>query len=230
VDAGLSRKEICARMTAVGEAPEGLTAVLISHEHCDHIAGLPVLAKRLEVPVYMSRLAAPGVDWNGYEPKLESFQAGSRFAIGDIEVDSFTVPHDSVDPVGFCFRAEGVKIAVVTDLGYIPDSVKFHLRGTHLLVLEANHDLDMLKVGPYPWSVKQRVMGRKGHLSNDVAAEFLRYDMDNSIDTVVLAHLSENNNHPALAELAATQALQSRGLGAKLVVAHHARPTSVFNY
>jgi phosphoribosyl 1,2-cyclic phosphodiesterase len=88
----------------------------------------------------------------------------------------------------------------------------------------------MLKVWPYPWSVKQRVMGRKGHLSNDVAAEFLRYDVDTSVDTVVLAHLSENNNHPALAQLAATQALQARGLGVRLVVANHDRPTSVFTY
>ncbi len=230
VDAGLSRKEICARLTAVGQPPETIDAVLISHEHSDHVSGLPVLARRLNLPVYMTRIAAPGVCWNGYEPRLETFQAGTRIVIGDIDIDTFTVPHDAADPVGFCFHAQGINIGIVTDLGYIPESVRFHLRGTTLLVLESNHDLDMLKVGPYPWSVKQRVMGRKGHLSNAVTADFLRCDMDPATDTLILAHLSENNNHPALVELSARQALGARGLATKLAIAGHAQPTGTFTY
>jgi len=230
VDAGLSRKEICARLNAIGQPPETIDAVLISHEHSDHVAGLPVLAKHLKVPVYMTRLAAPGVAWNGCEPRLETYQAGERLVIGDIEVDTFTVPHDAADPVGFCFHTQGIKAGFVTDLGYIPDSIKFHLRGCNLLVLESNHDLDMLKVGPYPWSVKQRVMGRKGHLSNAVAADFIRRDLDAEPDTIVLAHLSENNNHPALVELSARQAVEARGLKSTIVVAGRAEPTPVFCY
>lgn len=230
VDAGLSRREICARLAAIGEQPEKIDAILISHEHSDHIAGLPVLAKHLRVPVYLSQLTAPSVCWNGYDPKLECFQAGSRITIGDIEIDTFTIPHDAIDPIGFCFHAEGVRIGLVTDLGYIPDSIKFHLRGADLLVLESNHDVEMLKVGPYPWPVKQRVMSRKGHLSNDVVCEFIRTELDTSVGTLVLGHLSEHNNHPAIVRLGAEQALAGRRLFTKLVIAEHRRPTEVFEY
>lgn len=228
VDAGLSRREILKRIAGTGESSDHVDGIIISHEHSDHISALPVLAKTLDCPVYITPATGDGVCWNGYEPKLELFQAGTRFNIGDIEVETFTIPHDAADPVGFCFRAEGTKIAIVTDLGYIPDSIRFHLRGTHVLMLESNHDLEMLKVGPYPWSVKQRVMGRKGHLSNDVASEFISADLDSSTMTLILGHLSEHNNHPELARLAATQALAGRGLAARLIIAEQHRPTEVF--
>src|SRR5262245_16624332 len=162
-----------ARLAVIGECADSLNAILITHEHGDHVAGLPALAKALKAPVHMTHRTAPTIAWNEVNPRLETFQAGSGFTIGDIEVSSFTVPHDAIDPVGYTFRAQGVKIGVVTDLGYIPDSIKFHLRGTDLLLIESNHDLEMLKVGPYPWSVKQRVMGRRGHLSNDVTSRFI---------------------------------------------------------
>jgi phosphoribosyl 1,2-cyclic phosphodiesterase len=230
VDAGLSRRETSARLASIGERLDQIDAILISHEHSDHVAGLPVLARSLQVPVYLTGLTAPSVCWNDYDPKLETFQAGSRIAIGDIEIDTFTLPHDAVDPIGFCFRAEGVTIGLVTDLGYIPDSIRFHLRGTDLLVLESNHDLEMLKVGPYPWPVKQRIMSRIGHLSNDVACEFIRADLDASTTTLVLGHLSEHNNHPEIARLAAQQALAGRSLFTKLVIAGPQRPTEVFEY
>ena len=151
----------------------------------------------------MTRLAAPALVWDKHQPAIETFQAGTRLSIGDIDVDTFTIPHDAADPVGFCFHAEGIKIGLVTDLGYIPESIKFHLRGTHLLMLESNHDLEMLKVGPYPWSVKQRVMGRKGHLSNDSVSDFIAADLDSATATLVLGHLSEHNNHPEIARLVA---------------------------
>ncbi len=230
VDAGLSRKEICRRLVLVGEDPEQIDAILVSHEHSDHVCGLPVLAKNLDTPVFATALTAPGLEWNGYEPKLERFQAGTRVVVGDIEVDSFTIPHDAVDPVGFCLKAQGVKVGIVTDLGYIPESIKYHLRGTTLLVLEANHDLDMLKVGPYPWSVKQRVMGRKGHLSNEVACDFIRNDLDTTTATLVLGHLSEHNNHPEIVRLSAEQALAGRRLFTKLVIAGHREPTETFEF
>lgn len=228
IDAGLSRKETIARLAAAGESLANIDAILITHEHSDHIAGLPVLAKApskkaldegaKQIPVYLTRLTAPMIDWNGCAPIVETFQAGSVFSIGDIEVTSFTIPHDAVDPIGFTFRNGGKTVGVATDLGYIPDSIRWHLRRTDLLLLESNHDLDMLKVGPYPWSVKQRVMGRMGHLSNDVASQFIRDDLSDQTQTLVLGHLSEQNNYPDLVRLIASQALDSRGLATRLIV------------
>lgn len=232
VDVGLCKRDILARLAAIGEAAESLTAILISHEHSDHVSGLVALARQLDIPVYITRLTAPSIPWSEYTPKLDCFQAGTSFTIGDIDVDSFTVPHDAVDPVGFCFRTHGIKVGVVTDLGYVPDSIKFHLRGCDLLVLESNHDLEMLKVGPYPWSVKQRVMGRKGHLSNEVVSDFIRDDLDSSISTLVLGHLSEHNNHPEIVRAMGERALDRAGrrLFTRLVVAEPKDQSEVFTY
>jgi phosphoribosyl 1,2-cyclic phosphodiesterase len=232
VDVGISKRDILARLAAIGEVPENLTAILISHEHSDHVSGLVALARQLDVPVFITRLTAPSIPWCEYTPKLDCFQAGTSFTIGDIDVDSFTVPHDAVDPVGFCFRAQGIKVGVVTDLGYMPDSIKFHLRGCDLMMLESNHDLEMLKVGPYPWSVKQRVMGRKGHLSNEVVSDFIRDDLDSSISTLVLGHLSEHNNHPEIVRAMGERALDraGRSLFTRLVVAEPKGQSEVFSY
>ena len=230
VDAGLSRKETFERLAAAGVDPESLDAILITHEHNDHINGLQAIAKKLEIPVYLSRMTAPAIDWGEFTPRLELFQAGSCFTIGDIDVTSFTIPHDAIDPVGFAFEAQGVRIAIATDLGYIPESVKFHLRRTDLLLLEANHDLDMLKVGPYPWAVKQRVMSRVGHLSNLVMSDYLEQDLDAATCQLVLGHLSEQNNHPAIVHMMATQALDGRGLRTRLSIASQHTPSAVFQF
>ncbi len=135
-----------------------------------------------------------------------------------------------MDPVGFSLRAEGIKVSIATDLGYMPESVRVHLQGSDLLLLESNHDLEMLKVGPYPWSVKQRVMGRMGHLSNEVACNFLREALDSRTSTLILGHLSEHNNHPEIVRLMASQCLEERCLNPKLVVADPGKPTEVFSY
>jgi len=189
-----------------------------------------VLLRKLDyqLPVYMTHLTAQAFVWEHRAPRVDAFQAGCRFTIGDLEVDSFTIPHDAIDPVAFTFRTQGLKVASVTDLGYMPDSIKYQLRGAHLLVLESNHDLEMLKVGPYPWSVKQRVMGRKGHLSNDVVSECIQADLDPETSTLVLGHISENNNHPELVRLVAGQALTARALPTRLVIAEPRRQTEVF--
>jgi phosphoribosyl 1,2-cyclic phosphodiesterase len=192
---------------------------------------LQTIARKLRIPVYLSRLTAPAIDWSeDYTPPLELFAAGSCFTIGDVDVTSFTIPHDAQDPVGFCFRAEGIKISIATDLGYMPDSVRFHLRGSDVVLLESNHDLEMLKVGPYPWAIKQRIMGRNGHLSNEVACSFIRDGLDTSTSTLILGHLSEQNNHPEIVRLMAAQALDGRSLFTKLVIAHPSQPTETFVY
>ncbi|PWT99299.1 MAG: MBL fold metallo-hydrolase [Terriglobia bacterium] len=232
IDAGLSVRELTRRLVLAGEDLESLDAILISHEHSDHVGGLPALArsKKLRAPIYLTRLTVPAIDWGESEPRLMPFQAGASFVIGDIEVNSFSVPHDAVDPVGFGFETQGVRIGVVTDLGYIPESVKYHLRRMDLLLLEANHDLDMLKVGPYPWSVKQRVMSRVGHLSNLVMSEYLTQDFDGKAAHLVLGHLSEQNNHPEIVRLFGTQALEGRGLQTRLTIAEQHKPSEVFQF
>jgi phosphoribosyl 1,2-cyclic phosphodiesterase len=230
VDAGLSGRETFKRLKALGDRNddrngdrsngrvEEISAILITHEHADHVAGLQRLATKLNVPVFLT--APTHHAWSRAVrdekgaipdlPKLEHFSAGRGFRVGDIEVMPFTIPHDAADPVGFTFRAEGVKIGFATDLGYMPTNVRNHLRGCSVLVMESNHDVEMLRSGPYPWSVKQRVMSRVGHLSNDALAEFFSSDYDGGAEYVVLAHLSEQNNHPEIARAAAEQALGGR--------------------
>jgi phosphoribosyl 1,2-cyclic phosphodiesterase len=218
LDAGISCRETFKRIKALGEDPSSFSAVLITHEHSDHIYGLQVLARKTNVSIFMTGAthqawARSVHDEKGQPPtlkKLEIFSSGKGFQIGDIEVVPFTIPHDAADPVGFTFRAEGVKIGFATDLGYIPASVSHHLRHCDVVVLESNHDLEMLRGGPYPWSVKQRVMSRVGHLSNEALAQFFAKDYDGEAAYVVLAHLSEQNNHPEIARGAAERALGPR--------------------
>jgi phosphoribosyl 1,2-cyclic phosphodiesterase len=232
VDAGLSMRELRRRLAARGEELEKLDAILISHEHSDHVSGLPVLGrnKELRAAIYLSLRTAPAIDWGEGHPRIETFQAGASFRIGDIDVQSFSVPHDAADPVGFRFTAEGVRIGIATDLGYVPESIKFHLQRTDLLLLESNHDLDMLKVGPYPWAVKQRVMSRVGHLSNLSMADFLAEDLDRSTAHLVLGHISQQNNHPEIVRMVASQALERRGLGTRLTVAEQSEPGEAFSF
>jgi phosphoribosyl 1,2-cyclic phosphodiesterase len=218
VDAGLSGRETSRRLRALGERAEEISAILITHEHSDHVAGLQRLATKMKVPVFLtapthhawSRAVRDQQGAIPELPKSEHFSAGRGFRVGDIEVMPFTIPHDAADPVGFTFRAEGVKVGFTTDLGYMPASVRNHLRGCSVLVMESNHDVEMLRSGPYPWAVKQRVMSRVGHLSNDALAEFFSNDYDGGAEYVVLAHLSEQNNHPEIARAAAEQALGGR--------------------
>ncbi|MFZ1917075.1 MAG: MBL fold metallo-hydrolase [Terriglobales bacterium] len=218
VDAGLSGRETFKRLHALEERPDQISAILITHEHSDHVGGLQRLATKLKIPVFItegthhawSRAMRDEEGKIPELPKAEHFSAGRSFRVGDIEVSPFTIPHDAADPVGFTFRAEGIKIGFATDLGYMPVSVRNHLSGSTILVMESNHDVEMLRTGPYPWSVKQRVMSRVGHLSNDSLAEFFTSDYDGSAEYLVLAHLSEQNNHPEIARASAENALRSR--------------------
>ena len=229
VDVGFSFREVGKRLRAIGEDAEKIDAILISHEHADHVSGLPQWVKKAKAPIYITESTEAALGWNGGEPNIERFRAGQRLFIGDLEVDTFTVPHDAVDPIAFCFCSQGVKAGLVMDLGYIPDSVKHHVDGCHLLLLESNHDLEMLRVSPYPFFVRQRVGSRNGHLSNQAVSEFLQTGFDGQARWLVLTHLSEKNNHPAIAEMSARDALNRCGASdTRLVLAEQRRPTEVF--
>ncbi|MBZ5562892.1 MAG: MBL fold metallo-hydrolase [Acidobacteriia bacterium] len=232
IDAGLNRKETYTRLAAVGERADGFDALVISHEHTDHVSGLRLLALDLKIPVYISSATRDALPSDRKIRAFEHFAPGVKFTIGDVEITPFSIPHDAVDPVAFTFQTQGIKIGLVTDLGYIPEVVKQHVRGCHCLVFESNHDLEMLKVGPYPWYVKQRVMSRQGHLSNNATAGFLTEDYDGVAQVLVLAHLSETNNHPEIARLTAEQALvqRTRGHQPELHLASQTTPTPIFRF
>jgi len=232
IDAGLSCRETYGRLAAIGEPADGLDAVVISHEHTDHINGLRALAHDAKLPIYISRPTHEAMSWDARMQSFEHFAASEKFSIGDVEVTPFPIPHDAVDPVAFTFDTQGIRISLVTDLGYIPEVVKQRVKGSHCLIFESNHDLEMLKIGPYPWYVKQRVMSRHGHLSNNATAAFLGEEFDGAAQVLVLAHLSETNNHPEIARLSAEQALaqRTRREDTKLHLASQTRPTEVFMF
>lgn len=232
IDAGLSRREIVKRLAAIGESVDDLDAILVTHEHCDHIAGLAALARKAPrpLPIYLTEGTAECIEWGETVPAAQIFGAGKSLRIGDFDVSSFTIPHDATDPVGYTLSTQGVKIAIATDLGYVTDSLRVHLRETDVVILESNHDLEMLRVGPYPWSVKQRVMSRRGHLSNEVAADFIARDLDIRVSTVILGHISEHNNHPELVRNLAARALNGRALFTRLFVAEPGVQSEVFSY
>jgi len=213
VDAGLSARELAARLAGVGVEPRQLTAILLSHEHHDHARGLERFAVKHGVPVFTApeTLAALNLAprhlgaWHPFEP-------GVAFDAFGVKVDPFTVPHDAVNPVGFVLEAEGVRVGIVTDLGHATTLVVERLRGCHVLIVEANHDDGMLVRGPYPWALKQRIGGRLGHLSNEEAATLLAATAGADCQAVILAHLSERNNTAALARQAVSSALAAAGL------------------
>ena len=228
IDCGLSRKETFARLEANGVDPDQIDAILVTHEHCDHVSGLGPIAKKLKKPVYLTQATVGALEEGKEMEFFKPFQAGAKLEIGSFSVQSFSLPHDAEDPVGYTFSSNGRKVGICTDLGYMPDSIRYHLQDCELLLLESNHDLEMLKVGPYPWSLKQRVMSRRGHLSNDVVSQFILDDLSPRTRKLVLGHLSEQNNLPALAHMVAAQAIDRRGLTNVELIVSEPRQQSQF--
>jgi phosphoribosyl 1,2-cyclic phosphodiesterase len=214
VDLGLSAKETARRMTEAGVDPTSLSAIVITHEHTDHMKGARVFAATADVPIFMTEPTRAECDFSDNGKKVpwgETIVSSEPFQVGSLEFHPFTIPHDGVDTFALTVESEGVKVGVVTDLGYITQLVAERLKGSTLVMIESNHDRDMLKVGPYPWSVKQRIASNVGHLSNDETARWIREDFDGEAEYLVLAHLSRHCNHPELARLSAVQALDYHG-------------------
>ena len=197
IDAGLSGIEIERRLTSRGLDPKSLDAILVSHEHSDHIQGVGVLSRRYKLPVYInSKTQKAAVSQLGKLYDFKRFECGSMFTINDLSIHPFSISHDAKDPCGFTVNQNGTKIGIATDLGIATAMVKAHLKGCTLLILEANHDEKMLINGPYPWPVKQRIKSRIGHLSNEASKTLLNELQHDGLKHVMLAHLSETNNTP----------------------------------
>jgi len=246
VDAGMSAKQLLERVAAVGEDSARLDAVLITHEHSDHAGGLRVLLRTVNCPVFISEATEnayystrKGLH-NGDSEAVKrrdvlknrtvKIESSREFRIGDIDFEPFSVPHDAADNFGFVAKKEGVRIATLMDFGHITTLIKEKLRGCDCIVVESNHSRDMLKTCPiYSWDLKQRILSRNGHLSNEDLSDWLTDDFDGAAREIVLAHLSQRANEPHLARLMAESALEMRPnffkAETKITISYHKQPT-----
>ncbi len=199
IDAGLSAREIDRRLREINLCADDIDALLVTHEHQDHVTGIGPLARRHKIPVYIVPQTAAAISRLGSIEDLRFFSAGEQFVFGNLEISSFSTTHDAVDPVGFVIDSVEGRIGYATDLGLSTRLVENCLAHSRILVLEANHDEQMLLDGPYPWSLKQRIQSRLGHMSNRAAATLLQQLAWDGLEAVFLAHLSHENNHPDLA-------------------------------
>ncbi len=222
IDAGLSGVELQRRLIQVGQPPEKLDAIIITHEHVDHVKGAGVLSRRFNIPLYISSPTFNACKELGKIESLHFFSCGEQFDIGGITINPFAVSHDACDPCGFTFSHKKKKIGLATDLGIVTNLVKTHLKDCGILYLEANHDPEMLKNGPYPWHLKQRIQSRTGHLSNEDAGRLLAELVHPGLEHVILGHLSQQNNHPEIALSHAGQAINASSIS--LSVAHQDFP------
>lgn len=215
LDAGLSAKRIFQSLCSIGEDPEDLSAILISHEHSDHIKGAGIISRKLGIPVYANEATWMSMEKSLGKMKEENkvcFETGSAFSIGNIEINTFSIPHDASEPVGFNLFAGNKKVTVATDIGHIGPELLACFEGSDLLLLESNHDIEMLQVGPYPWYLKKRIAGENGHLSNEAAAEAIAHMAERGVCKFLLGHLSKENNFPELAYQTVCNALEERGV------------------
>lgn len=231
IDAGLSAREIVRRMQIIGADPEALNALVITHEHSDHIQGAGPLARRLDIPVYINtptwRKAARVL---GNIKKAIFFHPGQSITVNELVIETFTKSHDAADPIGLMISLNGLRLGLITDLGRSTRLVEHRLRHCQGLIIEFNHDEDMLNNGPYPLSLKQRIRGPEGHLSNHQGGELLGSLAHENLRHVVLAHLSQKNNSPDLAYQKAESVLCERGMNrTRISVSTQDRPISMID-
>jgi phosphoribosyl 1,2-cyclic phosphodiesterase len=214
IDAGFSAKQIRERLAQIGRAPESLSGILLTHEHTDHTNGLGTLCSKVPVPIYCNRLTKEAVQVQFTDTKFDFrlFSTGAAFEVGCVGIETFSVPHDAYDPVGYMLRTQGRNIGFLTDLGHATKMVVERVRSSHVLVLETNHDMKLLQDDARrPWSVKQRIMSRHGHLCNDAAADVLANLASAELEHVYLGHLSRECNRPELARQTVQKRLDQTG-------------------
>lgn len=230
IDAGFSGKEISKRLAMIARSPESLQGILVTHEHNDHISGVGVLSRRFGLPVFANQATHRAAECKlGRLSARLDFQTGERFTVGDLQVHPFAVSHDTVEPVGFTISDGRNKLGYCTDTGRITKLISHHLRQCQALVLESNHDLQMLRQGPYPLPLQQRVLSSKGHLANPDAVDFVLQLAENGLRQLVLAHLSEVNNHPALVAGTVERMLAGRFPELQVVLARQTVPSELIS-
>jgi phosphoribosyl 1,2-cyclic phosphodiesterase len=249
VDAGLSAREILRRLGEVGIDPGRVDAVVLTHEHSDHAGGLRVLLRSIDCPVYVSDATQDSYydtrkgSHNGsnestkrqaaLKDRTVDIESCREFRIGDIDFEPFCVPHDAADNFGFIAKNDGVRVATLMDFGHVTETIREKLRGCDAVIIESNHSRDMLRACPvYTWDLKQRILSRTGHLSNEDLADWLTNDFDGSARHIILAHLSQRANEPHLARLTAETALFARSplfkAETRIHLSHHKEPTRWF--
>ncbi|KGX93701.1 metallo-hydrolase [Pontibacillus halophilus JSM 076056 = DSM 19796] len=215
VDAGLSGKQMDRLFQEAGVNPAELNGILVTHEHSDHIKGLGIFARRYNLPIYANEAT-----WNAMGNQLGKLETDQKFVFpyastktfGDLDVESFGVSHDAAQPMFYVFHKEGKKVALVTDLGYVSDRIKKTVEGADAYIFEANHDVEMLRMGRYPWNVKRRILGDMGHVSNEDSAHALADIIGEQTKRIYLAHLSKDNNMKDLARMSVGNTLTERGI------------------
>ncbi|WP_096202915.1 MBL fold metallo-hydrolase [Bacillus sp. FJAT-45350] len=215
IDAGLSGKKMEELMEKAGCDPGQLDGILVTHEHSDHIKGVGILARKYSLPIYANKKT-----WNAMENNLGTIPLDQRFhfemeevkTFADLDVESFGVSHDAAEPMFYVFHHNGKKLVLATDLGYVSDRIKGTIKGADAFIFEANHDLNMLRMGKYPWNVKRRILSDVGHVSNEDAGYALAEVIGDNRPSVYLAHLSKDNNMKDLARMTVQQVLEEKGI------------------
>jgi phosphoribosyl 1,2-cyclic phosphodiesterase len=227
IDAGISTKAICERLAQINVDISEIDAILISHEHSDHIAGLKVLACKHNIPLIANQQTAHAIcDYLKLTPRFKIFLTGEPFEFGDIEIHPFSVQHDAIDPVAFTLAFDSLKIGVCTDLGFVTTLVSSHLANCNLLYVEANHKPEMVHASPRPMVYKQRVLGRTGHLSNEACGELVAHVAHDGLKQVYLAHLSSECNTPEVALNTVSSILERHGICLPIAVAHQEKKST----
>jgi len=228
IDNGLSFKQLQSRALGIGETLDGLKAVFVTHEHSDHVTGVGILARKIDVPVYMTRDTFAALPHSvGQIPSVRFIEAGEDTILNGVTVGSFSISHDAADPVSFVVESEGIKLGIAADMGQPSELVRLRLAGSNGLILESNYCPNMLRRGSYPPMIQQRIRGRQGHLSNSTMCSLLSKVLHEALRVVVLVHISAENNTHDLALSMAGRVI--RGLPVQLVAAFQDRPTPIFD-
>ena len=210
IDSGLSVKELGRRLKSIDRTPEELDAVFLTHEHLDHIGGVGPLVRKHCIPLYATKGTVQAGEKLGSIPIFHPIRAGETIRLDGLEIEPYATSHDAQESVAYVIRCQSRKLGHATDMGVVTHEAREKLKDSHVLLLESNHDVEMLDVGPYPWTLKQRIKSELGHLSNEACGDLLAAVSHEHLQRVMLMHLSQTNNHPEIARVTALQALGCR--------------------